>query len=85
MIKSRLFAAPILTTAPTAAAAIPQVLASPAGAGEAASRDFSDLAGKAAPAEVNVAVTTNIGWGSALVAAVEPCISLDEQVLKGLS
>jgi hypothetical protein len=85
MIKSRFFAAPILATALAAPAAIPQVLSSPAVAGEAASREFSDLAGKVAPAGINVPVTTNIGSGSALKAAVEPCISLDEQVLKGLS
>ena len=86
MIKSRFFAALVLTTAlTTPTTIIPLTIPSPAVAGDATIPDFSDLAAKVTPAAVNIAVTTNIDSGSAPIAAVEPGSPADQQGLKGLS
>ena len=62
MTKSRLFVALAIATALTAPALIiPLATSSPAVAGEATGRDFSDLAAKVTPAVVNVAVTVKAG------------------------
>jgi hypothetical protein len=85
MIKSRFFAALVVTTAlTTPTTIIPLMIPSPTAAGGATIPDFSDLASKVTPAAVSIAVTTNIA-GSAPIAAVEPGSPADEQGLKGLS